>query len=112
VIICITNDRSIILITTMIEQALNFALSLVVLYLDLGFYRTHKIESRTAALFRLHWLFGYVNLYEQGREYERALINLNLPNRPNYKHMLHVELRDIIKERVQHQDKLYKSSYK
>jgi len=26
--------------------------------------------------------------------------------------MLHVELRDIIKERVQHQNKHYKSSYK
>lgn len=74
-IICITNDRSIILITTMIEQALNLALSVVLLYLDLG---AHKIESRTAALFSLHWLFGYVNLYKLGREYERALINLNL----------------------------------
>jgi hypothetical protein len=84
----------------------------VLLCIDLGFYRTHKIESRTAALFRLHWLFGYVNLYELGQEYERALINLNLPNRLNYKHMLRVELRDMIKERVQHQNKLYKSSYK
>ena len=82
---------------------------MVLLCLDLG---AHKIESRKAALFSLHWLFGYVNLYELGREYERALINLNLPNRPNYKHMLHVELRDIIKEHVQHQNKLYKSSYK
>lgn len=80
-IICITNDRSIILITTMIEQALNLALSVVLLYLDLG---AHKIESRTAALFSLHWLFGYVNLYKLGREYERALINLNLSNRLNY----------------------------
>lgn len=80
-IICITNDRSIILITTMIEQALNLALSVVLLYLDLG---AHKIESRTAALFSLHWLFGYVNLCELGREYERALINLNLSNRLNY----------------------------
>jgi len=26
--------------------------------------------------------------------------------------MLHVDLRDIIKEHVQHQNKLYKSSYK
>lgn len=81
VIICITNDRSIILITTMIEQALNLALSVVLLYLDLG---AHKIESRTAALFSLHWLFGYVNLCELGREYERALINSNLSNRLNY----------------------------
>ena len=78
---------------------LKLALSVVLLCLDLGFYRRHKIESR----FRLHWLFGYVNLYELGREYERALINLNLPNRLNYKHMLRVELRDMIKERVQHQ---------
>lgn len=106
-IICITNDRSIILITTMIEQVLNLALSVILLCLDLGFYRTHKI-----VLFRLHWLFGYVNLYELGREYEGALINLNLPIRLNYKHMLNVELRDIIKERVQHQNKLYKSSFK
>jgi len=96
----------------MIEQVLNLALSVVLLCLDLGFYRTHKIESRTAALFRLQWLFGYVNLYELGREYERALINLNLPNRLNYKHMLCVELRDMIKECVHHQNKLYKSSYK
>jgi hypothetical protein len=80
----------------------------LLLCLDLGFYRTHKIESRTAALFRLHWLFGYVNLYELGREYERVLINLNLPKRLTYKHMLRVELRDMIKERVQHQNKLYK----
>lgn len=80
-IICITNDRSIILITTMIEQALNLALSVVLLYLDLG---AHKIESRTAALFSLHWLFEYVNLYKLGREYERALINSNLSNRLNY----------------------------
>ena len=80
-IICITNDRSIILITTMIEQVLNLTLSVVLLYLDLG---AHKIESRTAALFSLHWLFGYVNLYELGREYERALINSNLSNRLNY----------------------------
>lgn len=74
-IICITNDRSIILITTMIEQALNLALSVVLLYLDLG---AHKIESRTAALFSLHWLFGYVNLYKLGRAYEPALIDSNL----------------------------------
>ena len=80
-IICITNDRSIILITTMIEQVLNLALSVVLLYLDLG---AHKIESRTAALLSLHWLFGYVNLYKLGREYERALINSNLSNRLNY----------------------------
>ena len=80
-IICITNYRSIILITTLIEQALNLALSVVLLYLDLG---AHKIESRTAALFSLHWLFGYVNLYKLGREYERALINSNLSNRLNY----------------------------
>ena len=80
-IICITNDRSIILITIMIEQALNLALSVVLLYLDL---EAHKIESRTAALFSLHWLFGYVNLYKLGREYERALINSNLSNRLNY----------------------------
>ena len=92
----------------MIEQALNLALSVVLLYLDLG---AHKIESRTAALFSLHWLFGHVNLYELGGNI-RALINLNLPIRLNYKHMLHVELRDIIKERVQHQNKLYESSFK
>jgi hypothetical protein len=96
----------------MIAQVLNLALSVILLCLDLGFYRTHKIESRTAVLFRLHWLFGYVNLYELGREYEGALINLNLPIRLDYKHMLNVELRDIIKERVQHQNKLYKSSFK
>jgi hypothetical protein len=35
-------------------------------------------------LFSLHRLFGYVNLRELGREYERALINLNLSNRLNY----------------------------
>ena len=63
----------------MIEQALNLALSVVLLYLDLG---AHK-KSRTA-LFSLHWLFGYVNLYKLGREYERALINSNLSNRLNY----------------------------
>ena len=68
----------------MIEQVLNLALSVILLCLDLGFYRTHKIESRTASLFSLHWLFGYVNLCELGREYERALINLNLSNRLNY----------------------------
>ena len=97
----------------MIEQVLKLALSVVSLCLDLGFHKTHKIESRTAALFRLHWLFGYLNLYElEGREYERALINLNLPIRLNYKHLLHVELRDMIKEHVQHQNKLYKSSFK
>ena len=65
----------------MIEQVLNLTLSVVLLSLDLG---AHKIESRTAALFSLHWLFGYVNLRELGREYERALINLNLSNRLNY----------------------------
>jgi hypothetical protein len=53
----------------MIAQVLNLALSVILLCLDLGFYRTHKIESRTAVLFRLHWLFGHVNLYELGREY-------------------------------------------
>jgi hypothetical protein len=63
------------------EKVLNLTLSVVLLYLDLG---AHKIESRTAALFSLHWLFGYVNLCELGREYERALINLNLSNRLNY----------------------------
>jgi len=82
VIICITNDRSIILITTMIEQALNLALSVVLL--ELGFYRAHNIKSGTAALFSLHWLFGYVNLYKLGRAYERALIDSNLSNRLNY----------------------------
>jgi len=35
----------------------------VLLYLDLG---AHKIESRTAALFSLHWLFGYVNINWDG----------------------------------------------
>ena len=63
-------------------------------------------------MFRLYWLFGYVNLNVLGQEYERALIILNLLNRLNFKHMLRVELRDTIKKRVQHQDKLYKLLYK
>jgi hypothetical protein len=40
------------------EQVLKIALSVVLLCLDLGFYKMHKIESRTAAFIRLHWLFG------------------------------------------------------
>ena len=42
--ICITNDRSIVLITIMIEQVLKLALSVVLLCLNLGFYKVHKLN--------------------------------------------------------------------
>ena len=88
---------------------LDLTLSVVLLYLDLG---AHKIESRMAALFSLHCVYGYVNLCELGWEYESALINLNLLNRLNYQTYVACSITYIIKEHVQHQNKLYKSSYK
>lgn len=96
----------------MIEQVLNLALSVILLCLDLGFIERIRLNHGRRYCLDYIGCFGYVNLYELGREYEGALINLNLPIRLNYKHMLNVELRDIIKERVQHQNKLYKSSFK